>query len=183
MELFEVINKHAMPSVHALMIEPFKSIWERDTSDEKGDSIRIFTYIELLCSPRKSNPFAGLSEEDRPAKVKKEVFGDENYQLPLDIMFAILKYKELLSDSSPSYDLYTSGLNAVHKLKVYLDNFSLDERTPGGAMVMKPKDLTSALRELPEVAKMIELARDKVHSEVADSSKTRSQRVIGLFEE
>lgn len=37
MDLFEVVNKRAKPSVHALMIRPFKDIWE-------ADSLRWFYY-------------------------------------------------------------------------------------------------------------------------------------------
>jgi len=182
MDLFEIVNGYVVPSVHALLIEPFKSMWEKDTSNNNEDSIKIFTYIELMCSPKKSNPFIGYLEEERPAKVKKQVWGDEEYPIDTDTVFAILKYKELLSESSPSYDLYISAVNAVQKLRSFLDTFDPDERNRSGTLVLKPKDITSALKDLDEVGKNMESARDRVHTELIQSSKTRNQREIGDYE-
>lgn len=182
MDLFEIVNGYVVPSVHALLIEPFKSIWENDTSDNNMDSIRTLTYVELMCSPKKSNSFIGYSEEERPAKVKKQVWGDENHPIDSNIVFAVLKYKELLSESSPSYDLYISAVNSVQKLRKFLDNFDMDERTPNGAMVLKPADITRALKDLDDVGKNMELARDRVHTELVQSAKTRNKREIGDYE-
>lgn len=182
MELFEMVNGYAMPSIHALLIRPFKDMWEQDTSKNNVECIKIFTYVELMCSPKKSNPFIGCAEDERSAKVKKEVWGDENYPTGVDVVMAVLKYKELLSESSPSYDLYVSGVNAIYKLRKFLDDFDMDERTPHGAMVMKPKDITNALKDLDEVSKNMELSRDRVHSELITNTKTRNEREIGPFE-
>lgn len=182
MDLFEVINGYAVPSVHALLIEPFRSMWEEDASDNNVDSIKAFTYIELVCSPKKSNPFIGYSEEDRPRKVKKQVWGDEDYPLNTDIILATIKYKELLSESSPSYDLYISAVNAVQKLRIFLDGFNPDERVNAGYLVMKPGDITRALKDLDDVGKNMEFARDRVHTELIQSAKTRNQREIGEYE-
>lgn len=182
MELFEIVNGYAVPSVHALLISPFKEIWNNDNSDNNVDSINTFTYIELLCSPKKSNPFVGYSEEERPAKVKKEVWGDEDYPLDTDTILAVIKYKELLSESSPSYDLYVSAVNAVQKLRKFLNDFEMDEKTPNGTLLLKPKDITNALKDLDEVSKNMEASRDRVHTEITQSAKTRNQRDIGDFE-
>lgn len=182
MELFETYNGHAFPSTHALLIEPFKSIWEKDNSEGKADAIRWFTYIELLCSPRKSNPFHGYNEDDRPPKVKKEVFKDENYEIPFDLMQAIIRYKELLHDASPSYSLYEDAMVAAEDLKKYLRNIKLEERTSSGAMVIKPADVTKALTDIPNVMKSMEAMRIKVQGEIIEDTKTRNQRKIGYFE-
>lgn len=182
MELFEMVNGYVSPSIHVLLIEPFKTIWDNDTSKNNIDSIKLFTYVELMCNPRKSNPFFGCSEDERPAKVKQEVWGNPDHPVDTDMVLAVIKYKELLSKSSPSYDLYVSGVNAVHKLRKFLDDFNMNERTPSGAMVMKPKDITNALKDLDDVGKNMELSRDRVHSEMITNTKTRNEREIGDFE-
>lgn len=182
MDLFEIRNGRAYPSVHALLIEPYKTMWNDDDSDNKSNVIAYFTYIELLCSPKKSNPFYGYSEEDRPMKVKKEVFKDENYQIDTELMFAILAYKEHLSFASPSYELSLAAEAAADKLKTFLKEFNLTERTPGGAMVLKPRDVTTALREIPDVIKKMAETRQKVHEELTEASKTRKDRAIGEYE-
>lgn len=182
MDLFEIINGKAFPTVHALMIEPFKTIWEKDPTAEKGHAIKVFTYIELCCSPKKSNPFLGYSEDKRPEKVKKEIYGNPDKEDTEFMMLGVLKYKELLAIASPTYSLLTAGLNAKDKLVHFLENFDLSERTQGGTAVIKPADITKALKEIPDVAKSINSMRDKVHTELVEEAKTRNQREVGQYE-
>lgn len=182
MDLFVVQNKKAMPSVHALIIEPFKSIWHQDPDPAKGDAIRFFTFIELACSPKKSNPYFGYDKDKRYLKLKEELFGDETYLLPDLVMDALIKYEDLVDNSSPAYSILTSALAAADQLKNYLTNINLASRTNSGAAVYKPKDVTAVLKELPHLAKNIEELRTKIEQEV-EESKTRSNRQIGHFEE
>ena len=184
MELFQITNQNAFPSPHALLIEPFKTIWEEDETPNKGEAVKIFTYIELVCSPKKSNPFVGYSEEDRPAKVREEVWKDPNFKHPKfqQIIQGVLTYKKLLHESSATYELFNSAMNAADKLRKFLNEVDLQERTNGGTAVYKPGDLTRALKEVPEVIKSLSALKDKVHTELEEASKTRNQREIGLFE-
>lgn len=182
MDLFELNNGRAFPSAHALLIEPFKTIWARDTTIEKGNAIRLFTYVELVCSPKKSNPYLGYAEDIRPSKVKKEVYGNPDKEDTDFMILAVVKYKELLADASPTYTLLNAGLNAKDKLVTFLENFDLGERTQGGTAVLKPADITKALKEIPDVAKSINSMRDKVHTELIEEAKTRNQREVGQYE-
>ena len=182
MDLFVVQNKRAMPSVHALIIEPFKTIWHQDPDPAKSDAIRFFTFIELACSPKKSNPYFGYDKEKRYIKLKEELFGDGSYLLPAIVMDALIKYEELTDSSSPAYSILTSALSAADQLKTYLNNINLNARTNSGAAVYKPKDVTAALKELPHLAKNIEELRTKIEQEL-EEGKTRSNRQIGHFEE
>lgn len=180
--IFELINGKAIPTVHALLIEPFKTIWRLDTTSDKENAIRVFSYIELMCSPKKSNPFSGFDEAQRGSKVKQEVFGDANKRDTSFMITGIQKYKELLQNCSPSYSLLIGALVAKEKLQAYLETFNLTERTKAGTAVIKPRDITSALKEIPDVAKGLETTILKVQMEIDESTKTRNQREIGQYE-
>lgn len=180
--LFEIVNGNLIVSEHALIIEPFRTIWLSDTTPKKEHAHRLFKYVELVCSPKKSNPFSGYSEEDRPSKVKKEIYKDENYKTTDFMIMATMKYKEMLENSSPSYSLFTSALVAANKLEKYLKELDLSERTQGGTAVIKPADVTRALKEIPDVTKSIISMRDKVQFEILEEAKTRNQRKIGHYE-
>lgn len=183
MDLLELRDRRAFPSIHALMIHPFKEIWEADESVEKTEAIKIFSYVELVCSPKKSNPYFGYSETDRPPKVKKEIWGDNPPEDPTIIIEAVIKYKELLENDSITYSLFISSINASEELKDYLSSIDLNERTGGGSAVIKPKDVTAALKEIPDVMKSLETMRNKVNGELLEEAKTRNSREIGLYEE
>lgn len=182
MDLFELVNGRIVPSTHALMIEPFKTIWETDTTAKKGNAEKVFRYIELVCSPKKSNVFYGYSEKIRPSKVKKEVFGDINYHDTDFMIRGVMKYKELLKDASPSYSIMESAEIAKDKLDEYLRAADLNERTPNGAVVIKPKDYADAIERVPTIVKNLASARSTVHTELLEDAKTRNQREIGEYE-
>lgn len=184
MDLFIVHNNHAFPSVHALLIRPFKDIWYNDTSPEKTEAIRIFTYVELLCSPKKSNPYFGVPEEDRPDVVKKVVWGDQVIDVMNDLILieAVSKYKDLLTISSPSFAIFEAAMSAAEKLQNQLRTFDVNERTRTGGLVLKPREVTGALKDLPDTVKALELARLRVNQELIEDAKTRNQREIGPYE-
>lgn len=183
MDLFEIVNNHVVPTYHALIIEPFKGIWESDLTPDKSYAMQIFQYIELLCSPKKSNPYFGIDEEARIPRVKKEIFGHPDSQIDTDILFAVMKYKELLEIASPSYPLLVSARKAGSKLQVYLDDFNMDERTKSGAMVIKPREVAGAIKDIPDALEKIEALHRNVNHELIEEGKTRNARPIGRYEE
>lgn len=184
MNIFEVQNGKAVPSTHALLIEPFKTIWEEDTSKGKSESIKKFTFIELMCSRKKSNPFIGYSEEQRYSKVAENVYGDELARPTNDKLVerAIEVYNELLLNASPSLSYLKAALASAEKLKTMLENVDFSERTNGGAAVYKPADITNALKQTPDVVRTLENLKEKVENELMEEAKTRGSREIGMFE-
>jgi hypothetical protein len=183
MELFTYQNGKAMPSVHALIIEPYKTIWAQDKDPTKGEAVRFFTFIELACSPKKSNPYFGYGPEERYQILKEKLFGEKAYQLPGLVMDGLIQYEDFLTHASPSYSLLKAALDGAEQFKTYLSNINLSERTNSGTAVYKPRDVTNALKDLPSIAKNIEELRIKVQQELLEEGKTRSNREVGLFEE
>lgn len=184
MDLFEVQNSIAVPSTHALLIEPFKSIWDRDQTPHKQQAIKEYTYIELLCSAKKSNPYAGYPESIRAQKVSNNIFPEMREWLPdMVVLEAIKMYKALQEEASPTLRLVQSAKKAVFELEKFLTDADLTERTNGGAAVFKPVDIANAVRQLPEMQNSLQKMEEKVQQELYDSSKTRGQREINAFED
>ena len=118
MDLFIIDNGIAKPSEHALLVEPFKTIWEEDKTKIKSTAIKSFTYIELICSIKKSNPFSGYDEDIKPEKVAKEVYKDEKY-IPTELELEGIKvYKDFLEEASPTLSFYKASLKAALKCLV-----------------------------------------------------------------
>lgn len=175
-------NGVAKPSVHALLIEPYKTIWESDKSKDKGTAIKSFTYIELNCSMKRSNPFSGYSDVERPSRVGKEVYKDETYK-PTELELEGMKiYIDFLNEASPTLSFYKANLAAAEILKTNLNSIDLNERTNGGAAVTKPADVTRALKDAADVIKTLRELETQVQTELVEKTKTRGQRDIGAFE-
>lgn len=183
MDLFEVVNGRAVPSTHALMLKPYKTIWLEDDTEGKTYSIGWFSYIEFTCSPKRSNIFWGYSEVDRPLKVKEHIFGNANELVPDEIMFATIAYKEHLEHASTAYATFMEAEANLTKARVFLNEVNLNARTSSGAFALKPKEYLLAMRELPESVKKVEELRSMVNTDLSKISRTRKDREPGDYEE
>ena len=184
MDIFEIQNERAVPSTHSLLIEPFKTIWDNDKSKSKEDAIKKFTFIELMCSRKKSNPYIGYSEDIRYSKLAENIYGDE-FVKPTDdelLKKGIEIYKQLMYEASPTLSYLEAALEAAEKVKEMMKNVDFDERTNGGAAVYKPADITNALKQTSEVVKSLVSLKEKVEAELMEDTKTRGSRDIGHFE-
>jgi hypothetical protein len=166
------------------MTSPYKEIWEEDTTPTKVNAKKYFRYIELLCSPKRSNIYSQLSEEDRVPRVKKEVFNDPNYPIPHNLLMATIIYKEHLTTYSLSYNSLIAAENSLFKLQTFLTTFDPATKTPSGALLLKPKELILATKELPLALDRLKEAKAKVLAELTEATvKTTNEREVGLYEE
>lgn len=186
MELFEVINGKVRPSAHALMVDPYKTMWEKDESEDKGEAINVFSYVEFLLSPKRSNPFFGYDEKIKGKEIKKRLWQDENYQSDLYSSLEMIRlvdyYKTDLENASPSYGTLLDALVTAHNTREHLKGIDLNATTMSGTLLLKPRDVLSALKEVPDVIKTLEETRDRVIAELKESAKSRNNREIGFFE-
>lgn len=183
MDLLEYRDGKVFPSLEALTMEPFKTMYAEDDTPGKGEVINDLTYVHLMLSPKKSNVFNGyLNLETRDKKVREEVWKSPYYPLSKWIGPAMLKYEECLQNASPSFAILQTSLKIAANLKNFLETVDLDARTNSGAAVYKPKDISSALKDIPEIIKNLEVASNNVNAELKESAKNKANRDIGHFE-
>lgn len=181
--LFVVENNVAKPNTETLLIPPFKDIWERDKSEEKTVSINEFTYIELMTSKKKSNPFSGYSDDVRHEKLCEMIFEDVDWKPDVLVEKALIKMRVFHEEASPTYQYYVDNLITAENTRTFLKNIDLNERNEKtGNPLYKPKDVTSAIADTEKVIQTLDLLRDKVEQELFETVKTRSNRQINPFE-
>lgn len=179
--LFTVENLVAVPNTETLLISPFKEIWERDTSNNKEVALKEFTFIELMTSKKKTNPYSGYSDENRFEKLREFLF-DKNWEYDDLIESALIKVDELQKEASPTYSYYLSVLQAAEKMKAFFNTFDIDERTERGMPLYKPSDITRALNDTDKVLQNINAMKEKVEQELFEQTKTKSNKNINPFE-
>jgi hypothetical protein len=179
--LFVVENSIAKPNTETLLISPFKEIWERDKSADKSQAIKEFTFIELMSSKKKTNPYSGYEAEVRFQKLKENIF-DADWEIDELIEKALVSVHEFQTEASPTYSYYLSVLNAAEKMKSFFNNFDIDERNERGVPIYKPSDITRALNDTDKVLQNINSMKEKVEQELFEQTKTRSNKQINPFE-
>lgn len=182
MELLTMDRLRVLPNAHALSIPPFSQIWERDPSPGKEQAISELTYIELMCSLKKTNPYAGYSPDLKHLAVSKAVFRNTNYEPDELVTHAMEEYNRHLQEQM-SVRLLTAAKSAVEKLIEHIRGISLKERTKGGAAVYKPAEVMKALSEADKVLGALQSLQKKVEEDVYSSIKTRANRGINPLEE
>lgn len=180
--LFRIEDRYVHPNPETLLVHPFSEIWERDEDPKKRNALEEFAYIEFISSEKKSNPFRGYTEKMREEKVKKEVITQEDWKPDELVLEAIRRVKEFQMEASETYRLYISAKRAVEKLEDFLSTFSLNTvNAKTGNPLYKPKDITSALKDIQEVSQKLEVLKKKIDEEVFEGVRNRAQKEISPF--
>lgn len=183
MQLFIIESNIAKPVTETLLLPPFLRIWEQDRSPRKDEATRIFCYIEFLCSPKRTNPFSGYSDDIRESEIKKVFFPNEDFQPSEDVKECISLYKQFLYEASPSLRFLQSAKSAASKLQNFFDTVDINEKNPKSGMPMwKPKEISSALTDAFNVIKTLNAIQEKVDQELYEVTKTKGNRRINPFE-
>lgn len=180
--LFVLENNIAKPNPETLLIEPFKTIWERDKSTEKSAAIRDFTFIELMSSKRKSNPYAGYGDKQRFEKLKEMLKYPNDWEPDDEMKFALYRIDEFQTEGSFNYTMYKQTLETVIKTREFLNNIDLNERTKSGVPVYKPADVYAAVEKAEKIMVSMNNLKDKVEQDLFDNTKTRGNKVINPLE-
>lgn len=181
--LFEIENNIAKPTTEALLIEPYKSIWERDTNRDKSRAIKEFTYIEFMVSKKKTNPYAGYDENRRKEELKKVLNLPEDWEEDIHIRNSMKKLDDFQTEASPSYTFLLAAETAANKLKDFFNSFDMNERNPRtGVPIFSPKSISSSINDAEQNIRTLHNIREKVEQELFEATKTRNNRDINPFE-
>lgn len=182
--LFKVENNTVYPNDEILLISPFKDIWDRDKNKNKDVAIKEFAYIEFMTSHLKTNPFKGYRIEQREAIIKEKVIKDVKWK-PDDLVKEAMDMVEVFQkDASSNYKLYMASLKAKENLEDFLlkvDLQSYENKTDKGAMVLKPKDITTALLDVDKVTTSLTALQQKIEEELYEEVKIRAGKKISFF--
>lgn len=180
--LFILENNIAKPNIETILISPFKDIWDRDNSKDKSEAIKEFTFIELMSSKRKTNPYAGYSDEQRFHKLKELLKFPNDWKPDNLIEQCLAKIEEFQTEGSFNYMMYKQSLDTVMKTREYLIGIDLNERTKSGMPVYKPADVYSAVEKVEKIMTSLNTLKEKVEQELFDSTKTRGNKLINPLE-
>ena len=173
MKLFDVIAGKVVIHNDALGIPAFKKVWDADKAD-KEKATKYLSYIVL--KNKYDSPYVqSMNEEDIESRLKKELFGNKDIKLPVEVIEAEQAYVGF-------YNTLTLQLlkNARKKLdsisKYYNESLEdlLDEK--------KVKDLLSGMSSLGNTIKSLDLLENSVRAEELNNSKVRGGAEMNAFE-
>jgi hypothetical protein len=180
--LFTVTEKTVFPVTEALLIEPYKSIWERDKTKDKHQALSEFAYIEFMTSMNKSNPYRQYAENKKEEKVRQAVIikkGWEPDELIRQGMHRIIKFNQ---EASTTYNYYMAAKRAAEKMQEFFNEVDVTEKNPKTFNpVYKPRDITGALNDTEKVLSNLKSLEKKVEEELYEETKNRSNKQVSFF--
>tara|TARA_R110000803_G_scaffold34283_1_gene74897 strand:+ start:476 stop:1033 length:558 start_codon:yes stop_codon:yes gene_type:complete len=171
MNLFELDSSNVVVfSPQALLIAPFKKIWDADKTKDKKNAMRALSYIYYMSDDRSDYMYL-LDEEERSDVVKQAL------QLPAswkgntkDLVRARHYYEEMSATTSTK--LLKSTRLVVQKISSFLDNIDMDERDDRSKKpVHDISKITASVQKIPSLIK----ALNEIEKEVVKEKALKSQ--------
>jgi len=180
MELFDIENNRLKLSPTNLYIPPFRSIWERDKTKGKEKANAELAYVTFLCNMSRQNPYNGYSDIIKESKIKKDLFGDKNWEPDDLVKEAINKYKEMQETTNSR--LLKSAKNGAQKLADYFDKVDFNLMDNYGRPVYSAKEYSANLKEVGNIVKSLSQLEKQVEKEQIEASEARGGTEIGMYE-
>lgn len=180
MKLFKFENYKLEISPEALLLIPFKKIWERDKTEDKSKAMMELGYIYFMSDPRSDYQY--LTDEEERSKAIKEGEG----------MAKSWKPDKLIKEGLNLYSSFktTSALiledtrYAADNLRKSLRNIDLEAQDDRGKPIYTVSSIISAIKQVPQLVKELSEAEREVAKEITEvAGRVRGQRAKSIFED
>ena len=163
-------------SEEALLLKPFKEIWQRDKSKSKDKALQELGYVYFISDPRSDYQYL-VDEEERSKAIKEGEGIDSKWKPDKLVLYAITLYKSfkptsalLLEDTRAMIDGYRVKLR-----QITADMSNLD--------IKEIKDLGAVIKQIPSLIKDLDEAEKALNSELKTSGRMRGSGEKTLFED
>lgn len=172
MKLFDIVAGKVVIHPDALGIPCFKKVW--DTNKDKDLATKYISYIVL--KNKYDSPYVkSMSTEDIEPRLKKEIFKDENYKLPIEVLECEKDYLGFIN---------TLTLRLLRNARRKLDSISNYYEDSLGEELDENKvtKILAGMKTLGDVIKSMDTLEVSVRAEELTSTKVKGGAEMNPFE-
>jgi len=161
-------------SAEALALQPFKRLWDRDKSKDKSKAMQEFAYIYFFCDPRSDYQYL----VDDKARHEAVLHGEglpEKWKPDAEVKAAMEFYKSFVPASAL---LLQDTRTLVDKLRAKLRELDFDD-----VDVKALNTLTSVVKQIPSLVKMLSEAERAVTDQMQEQGEVRGSVEKTLFDD
>ena len=174
MKLFKYEGYKITIAPEALLLKPFKQIWQRDRSRNKDKALMELGFIYFFCDTRSDYQY--LTDEDERKEAIKEGEGLPPKWEP----------DKIVQEAMTFYNSFkpTSAL-LLDDTRLMVDKYRkrLREQEFDGLEVKELKELGALIKQIPSLVKDLDEAEKALTSEMRNAGKMRGQREKTIFED
>lgn len=180
MNLFELENNVVTFSPQALLISPFKEIWDKDKTSSKHEATLKLAFIYYMADER-SDFIHILNTDDRIEEIKTFIDMPKNFTGKSKEIVRAVHYYEKLSETTSTKLLQSTRL-VLQKISEFLDNINIDERDERSKKPIHDiGKITASVEKIPRLIKAINEIEKEVIKEKAMKSQS-GNRTQSLFD-
>lgn len=180
MKLFKYESYRVVISEEALVLKPFKKLWDRDKTKNKEKAIQELSYVFFMEDPASDYQYLTDKEERSQAIIEAEglpnTWKPDKYVEEAQTFYASFKTTSALILEDTRY--------AADNLRKSLRNIDLEATDDRGKPIYTVASIISAIKQVPQLVKELAEAERAVAKEMAENNgRVRGQKAKSILED
>ena len=176
MKLFKYEGYRIVISEEALLLKPFKKIWDRDKTKNKEKAYMELGFIYFYCDPRSDYQY--LTDEEERLKAIKEGEGIPDKWNPDNTVKEAMNFYNGFKPTSAL--LLEDTRNMVNGYRAKLREITKDM---SNLEIKDIKDIGAIIKQIPALVKDLDEAERAVSKEIIESNKVRGSQEKSIYED
>jgi len=169
MNLFEIENEVVIFRQQALLLKPFKDIWDKDESPDKSEANNTLAFIYYMADDR-SDFIHILDPEDRAEEIRPFLNLPKEFLVNSKDIIRAIHFYEQMSETTSTKLLHSTRL-VLQKISQFLDDIDMDERDDRKKHVYDISKITASVEKIPKLIKAI----NEIEKEVVKEKELKAQ--------
>ena len=179
MKLFKYEGYKIVIEPEALLLKPFKQIWQRDRTVNKDKAMMELGFIYFFCDSRSDYQY--LTDEEQRKEAIKEGEGLPTKWEPDKVVLAAIEFYNNFKSASAL--LLEDTRYAVDKLRKLLRDIDLTQTDDKGKPIYTLNTITTTIKQVPSLVKDLDEAEKALAKENIVNSRMRGQGEKTIFED
>jgi hypothetical protein len=177
--LFKYEGYEVVIEPEAIMLAPFKAIYDRDKRKDKAIAKQELAYIYFMGDPRSDYQYL-VDYEARSEEIVKGLGMPDKWE-PDDTVKRALTFYESFKPISAG--LLEDTRFVINKLRQELREMDFNERDDKGKPVHTLQSITNTLKQIPSLAKDLDEAERLLSKDIIAETKARGSQSKALLED
>lgn len=181
MHLIEYVNYEIVPTQECFLIKPLRALFNADKTKNKEKFMQQLSVVYFMADPRSSyNYITDLDERLELIKLQEGL--DKDFKIDGKVEEAIEWYKKHTLTTSTL--LLQDTRAAVDKVRQFLRDVDLNDVDEKGKPKYTINSITSALKQVPQLAKDLQETEKTVAREIEEAGRMRgNEKTKAAFED
>lgn len=179
MKLFKYEGYKVIISPEALLLKPFKQLYQRDRSQNKDRAVMEMGFIYFFCDPRSDYQYITDDQSRMEAIIEAEGFAKD--WVPDNLVIKAMDFYDTFKSTAAL--LLEDTRSAVTKLRNLLRDIDLTQTDDKGKLVYTLNSVTATIKQIPSLVKDLEEAERMISKENIEVGKMRGQGEKTIFED